>query len=228
MGTSINVTRIKGTLSAIRNSLLTTRRYASAKSAEAPHTPCPPAELRIQVVTQANVDDALSFRNVEIVRHFRKFISNANVIGVFAYMDGKVIGHQWGEVNTKNKPIFSTERMILEPHEVGTWFANVDTRYRGRRIHSHMKKRLFDEFQRRHHNIVIIDHPSLTNVAALRSSNKQFPGVSVHRVVRYDVIHRLITIYIREGNVWGVCLKLPKTTKRLSLIFSKREKTQSL
>jgi len=172
-------------------------------------------------VDSQNIDDVREFRGESVLREFRKFYA-AGFHGVYAYLEGVVIGHTWMEINETKVPRLSQEGFLLLPGECGGWYAHVDKKCRGKRIVAGMRKRS---------NVKAkslgckkrIGHVLQDNEAALHSSRRSGGIVYETRAIVLKTGFRLIIIY-KSDDRWFVFLRLLWFRNAIVIAWSKAYK----
>ena len=75
-----------------------------------------PDDVSIVEVNSENIDDVREFRGESVLQEFREFY-NDGCIGVYAYLEGVVVGCNWIEINNTNACRLSHEGILLLPGE---------------------------------------------------------------------------------------------------------------
>ena len=92
--------------------------------------------LRVDRVTADNLTDVLQFRNENVLQAFGQHLADKD-IGVYAYCDGRAVGHAWAA------PWHGSKRLVCGylPVDASTaciHFCSVSPYYRGRKIFQNM------------------------------------------------------------------------------------------
>jgi hypothetical protein len=90
----------------------------------------PRDDVTLRPVTVENVDDASAYRPPEVVAAFRRQLERGQ-LGVFAYRNGKTVGHGWMIINPGPNRIRANNYFVLRPREALVHFCSVAEPHRG-------------------------------------------------------------------------------------------------
>lgn len=120
-------------------------------------------------VTPDNIDSVLDFRDVNHLENFKKFLDDGQV-GIYAWLDSKVVGHGWGKLCNGNCCRVNGYMDILHG-EALIHYCNVKDAFRGNSIYPSMlialSNMLFSEGAR----CVLID-TEIDNIASCKGIAK--------------------------------------------------------
>ena len=130
----------------------------------------PKADIEISRVTLDSVERVTDFRTANHAAVFRRYLTDGQY-GVYAWINGKVVGHGWAKVCTQSQCIVN-RYMDLHKGEALIHYCNVNRAHRNKGVYTLMLAslchRLFDEAQVKH---IIIDTEA-DNDASLRGIAK--------------------------------------------------------
>lgn len=143
-------------------------------------------------ITKDNVRMVSDFRKEGTINVFESYLCSGEY-GIFAILDGKVVGHVWA-VYSNNNDFYASNYMTLEKGEILTHFSNVNPVFRGKNIYPAMmaeiSKQLFEEF----HPKRILGDIEIDNIPAikgiLKSGYKHLGYVSYCKIINFFTIKK--------------------------------------
>lgn len=128
-------------------------------------------DLEIKKVDFNNVYQATDFRQQKMVFIFENFLEKGD-IGVFAFVNGKVVGHAWAVLNADQPSKRIDGYMDINRDECFIHYCNVSEEYRGKNIYPQMLSWLCKELVLVKKMKKIIIDCDISNVASLRGIEK--------------------------------------------------------
>lgn len=131
----------------------------------------PKGHVELKTVDSTNVLRAKDFRTQQTLNSFLKFLQNGDW-GIYACVEGKVVGHAWAVVNSGQSSKRIDGYMDVNQNEAFIHYCNVSEEYRGKNIFplmiSELSKQLFYKNNLRK---ILIDS-NIKNQASMRGIEK--------------------------------------------------------
>ena len=145
--------------------------------------------LSFSRITKENVWKVLDFRDEGCLKTFEVYLRQGNY-GIFAILNGKVVGHVWAIYSEEND--FTASRFItLAKGEILTYYSNVNPIFRGKNIYpammAELSRQLFDVFKPKR----ILGDIEIDNIPAIKGIVKS--GFRHLGYANYITICNLIT-----------------------------------
>lgn len=97
-------------------------------------------EFRFEQVSADNVSAISSFRNKQVVRVFRRYVSEGDV-GIYAFFGNEAVGHAWAAVwHGSDRSVWGY--MPVTTDTACIYFCSVSPQFRGRNLYQHMLVKL--------------------------------------------------------------------------------------
>ena len=117
-------------------------------------------------ITKENIHKVTDFQKAGVINTFKIYL-NRGEYGIFACLDGKVVGHVWAMYSEKNN-FKASNYMTLNEGEALTHFSNVNPAFRGKNIYPAMMveitKQLFDVYKPKR----VLGDIEIDNIAAIK------------------------------------------------------------
>jgi hypothetical protein len=148
------------------------------------------AELSFSRITKENVNRVTDFRGEGTIKTFEVYL-NRGEYGIFAFLEGKVVGHVWAMYSGKNN-FKASNYITLDKGESLTHFSNVNPIFRGKNIYPAMmaeiSKQIFDVYKPKRilGDIEIDNIPAIKGI--LKSGYKHLGYVSYCTILNFKTL----------------------------------------
>lgn len=134
------------------------------------HDIVPAGYVTFTKVTEDNINHVLDFREIRHLNDFKQFLRE-DQLGIYAWVDSKVVGHGWAKVCKKRHCILNGYMDIFQGDSL-IHYCNVSENYRSKNIYSSMLlllcKMLFADGKTKR---ILID-TDINNIASCRGIRK--------------------------------------------------------